>query len=506
MLMHDRQQVRPTRDSGCEHLDLLTDSSLSNRFVANWRGDPGRPVLRDVDGRWLNAEELDARSGSGALRLRRAGLASGERLVLCGGSSAAFVIAYVAALRAGLVAVPLNPVYTCAEVQRIIADARPAAALVESREHARWIEQGSERQILIGGFDLELGAPAQAPERRADAGGDAPIDGAGVEDSAVMMYTSGTTGRPKGAPLSHGNLLTSATAVARAWRWTAADRLLLSLPLFHMHGLGVGVNGALAAGAQIVLRTGFDAADVAAGCQEGVTMFFGVPAMYQRLEAAGVANALAQLRLLVSGSAPLPAELALAIADRAGQLPLERYGMTETVMLTSNPIDGPRKPGKVGLPFAGVQLRLDDAGEVQVRGPNVFAGYYRRADADAEAFTTDGWFRTGDLGELDEDGHLRLVGRSKELIISGGFNVHPGEVEAVIERFPGVREVAVIGRPSDAWGESVTAVIVSEGPIDVARLRAYAAAQLAPYKVPKQVELVSELPRNALGKLLRKEL
>jgi malonyl-CoA/methylmalonyl-CoA synthetase len=321
-----------------------------------------------------------------------------------------------------------------------------------------------------------------------------------------MMYTSGTTGRPKGAPLSHGNLLTSATAVARAWRWTAADRLLLTLPLFHMHGLGVGVNGALAAGAQIVLRTGFDAADVAARCQEGVTMFFGVPSMYQRLAGGGVAGALAQLRLLVSGSAPLPAELALAIADRAGQLPLERYGMTETVMLTSNPIDGPRKPGKVGLPFAGVQLRLDDAGEVQVRGPNVFAGYYRRADADAEAFTTDGWFRTGDLGELDEDGHLRLVGRSKELIISGGFNVHPREVEEVIERFPGVREVAVIGRPSDAWGESVTAVIVSEGPIDVARLRAYAAAQLAPYKVPKQVELVSELPRNALGKLLRNEL
>jgi malonyl-CoA/methylmalonyl-CoA synthetase len=473
-------------------------------------------VLRDVDGLWISGGELDERSGAEALNLRRAGFAPGDRLMLCGPSSAAFVIAYVAALRAGLVTVPINPAYTCAEVQRIVADARPAAALVPDREHARWIEQASPDPISIFGIDLE---PPVAKRAHAAQSGDPPIDCAALEDPAVMLYTSGTTGRPKGAPLSHGNLLASATAIARAWRWTAADRLLLALPLFHMHGLGVGINGSLAAGAQLVLRAGFDVGDVVARSGEGVSLFFGVPAMYQRLAAAGHAGALAPLRLLVSGSAPLAADLGHLIARQSGQFPLERYGMTETVMLTSNPIDGPRKPGKVGLPLPGVELRLGAGGEVQVRGPNVFAGYYHRPDADAEAFTVDGdgdgdgeafmterWFRTGDLGELDADGHLRLVGRSKELIISGGFNVHPREVEEVIERYPGVHEVAVIGRPSEAWGEAVTAVVVCEGPIDVAELRAHAAAQLAPYKVPKQIEFVSELPRNALGKLLRHEL
>ncbi len=463
-------------------------------------------MLRDLDGRWLSGAELDERSGAAASGLRAAGLRAGDHLVLCGGTSAAFVLAYLAALRAGLVCVLINPAYTQTEVERIVADAAPAAALVESAEHGRWITRASTARVLIGGLDAELNA-GSGGEVAVDGPGSVAIDGATLHDPAVMMYTSGTTGRPKGAPLSHGNLLASATAVARAWRWTAADRLLLTLPLFHMHGLGVGINGAFGAGAQVVLRAGFDAGDVASCCADhDISMFFGVPAMYQRLVSGARADSLAPLRLLASGSAPLPPELARVIAERAGQLPLERYGMTETVMLTGNPIDGPRKPGKVGLPFPGVELRLGGGGEVQVRGPNVFAGYYRRPDADADAFTADGWFRTGDLGELDEDGHLRLAGRSKELIISGGFNVHPREVEEVLERFPGVREVAVVGRPSDAWGEAVTAVIVADGPIDAERLRAHAAEHLAPYKVPKGVELVSELPRNALGKVLRHEL
>jgi malonyl-CoA/methylmalonyl-CoA synthetase len=320
------------------------------------------------------------------------------------------------------------------------------------------------------------------------------------------LYTSGTTGAPKGALLSHANLLSSATAVAVAWRWGGGDRLLLTLPLFHMHGLGVGINGALGAGSQVVLRPAFDATDVAARCSEGITMFFGVPAMYQRLSASGRLGALAPLRLLVSGSAPLPAPLAREIERTAGQLPVERYGMTETVMITSNPYDGPRKPGKVGFPLPGVSVRLAPDGEVQVRGPNVLTGYYRRPDADAESFTADGWFRTGDLGEVDRDGHLRLAGRSKELIISGGFNVYPREVEEAIATFPGVREVAVIGRPSEAWGEAVTAVVVCEGRIDPQALRAHAATLLAPYKVPKQVEFIDQLPRNALGKVVRHEL
>jgi malonyl-CoA/methylmalonyl-CoA synthetase len=422
----------------------------------------------------------------------------GDRFALCAATSADWVVAYVAGLRAGLVVVPMNTAYTRAEIERIVRDAAPGAAAVDDEARGAWIAEAAPRPVAVCDLGLGLAAGAVA---------DAPLDAAGPDDPAVMLYTSGTTGRPKGALLRHGNLLASATAVGVAWRWTAEDRLLLTLPLFHMHGLGVGINGSLAAGAQLVLRAGFDAADVAGKCRDGgISLFFGVPAMYQRLAASGAIGALSALRLLVCGSAPLPAVLAGAVADGAGQLPLERYGMTETVMISSNPIDGPRKPGKVGLPLPGVELRIGDAGEVQVRGPNVLAGYYQRPDADAEAFTGDGWFRTGDLGELDEDGHLRLVGRSKELIITGGFNVHPREVEEALESYPGVREVAVIGRPSEAWGEAVTAVVVADRPIDAAALRAHAATRLAPYKVPKRVEFTTRLPRNALGKIVRHEL
>ena len=273
-----------------------------------------------------------------------------------------------------------------------------------------------------------------------------------------------------------------------------------------MHGLGVGLNGSLCAGASVVLRRGFDTADVAACARDGVTLFFGVPTMYQRLVRSGEAAALRGLRLLVSGSAPLPAALAHEIEAQAGQLPLERYGMTETMMLTGNPYEGERRPGTVGFPFPGVELRLADSGEVQVRGPNVIAGYLDRPDANAEAFTDDGWFRTGDLGERDREGYLSLVGRAKELIISGGYNVYPREVEEVVGSHPAVREVAVIGRPSEQWGEEVTAVVVAEGDVAEQELRQHAAAHLAAYKVPKRVEFADALPRNALGKVVRDDL
>ena len=226
-------------------------------------------------------------------------------------------------------------------------------------------------------------------------------------------------------PLSHANLLASASAVNLAWRWTPEDRLLLALPLFHVHGLGVGINGSLCAGAAVLVRPRFDVEDIAARAGDGATLFFGVPTMYERLARAGRGADLRALRLLVSGSAPLSAQLAHAVAEQCGQLPLERYGMTETIMLTGNPYEGERRPGTVGFPFPGVELRLGELGEVQVRGPNVISGYLDRPQATAEAFTHDGWFRTGDLGEFDADGYLRLVGRSKELIITGGYNVYP---------------------------------------------------------------------------------
>jgi malonyl-CoA/methylmalonyl-CoA synthetase len=477
-------------------LDLLEHGSLPGRWTARWAQRPQAPQLRDIDGRWLTAAELEARTRAAAQRLAGADLRAGDRLLIDAASSAQFVIAYLAALRAGLTVVPLNPAYPEPEVRAVVGESAPAAAIATTDERARWMRDAAGGQLAVWSVELDQLPP----------GSPCPLDAADTDDTALLVYTSGTTGRPKGVPLSHGNLLASATAVNLAWRWEPEDRLLLALPLFHVHGLGVGITGALCAGAAVDLRPRFDPQDVATHAREGATMFFGVPAMYQRLVRDGqAARALAPLRLLVSGSAPLAAELAHAVAEQAGQIPLERYGMTETVMLAGNPYDRPaRRPGTVGFPFPAVELRLTpDTGEVQVRGPNVIRGYLDRPEATAEAFTADGWFRTGDLGALDDDGYLRLVGRSKELIITGGFNVYPREVEEVLAMHPRVREVAVIGRPSERWGEEVTAVVVAEAPIAEEELRSLAAQQLAPYKVPKRVEFTDELPRNALGKLVR---
>jgi malonyl-CoA/methylmalonyl-CoA synthetase len=468
--------------------ELGRDGSLPGRWTRHWRERPTPHQLRDVDGAWISSAELEERTRRVALRLLGAGLAPGDRFVLSGAACADLVVAYVGALRAGLVVVPVNAAYTPTEIERVVAGAAPAAAAVDDDGVATAIAAASEREILLLGLDIDL------PE-----GPEAKLDAAGAGDTALLLYTSGTTGSAKGAPLTHGNLLAGATAVNLAWRWDPADRLLLTLPLFHLHGLGVGINGSLCAGAEIELRPRFDAAAVRARCAEGgITMFFGVPAMYGRLAEADALGALSGLRLLVSGSAPLSPALSRTVAAAAGQVPLERYGMTETVMLTSNPYEGPRKPG--------VSVRLTGSGEVEVSGPNVIAGYHENPAADAEAFTADGWFRTGDLGEWDDDGFLTLVGRSKDLIISGGFNVHPLEVEEALEAHPAVREAAVIGRPSERWGEQVTAVVVVAGKAGADELRRHAAGRLAPYKVPKEVEFADELPRNALGKLLRNRL
>ncbi len=477
-------------------VDLLADGSLTRRWLARWTSDGAARVVQDAEGTWMTAAELEARTRARAEGLRGAGLTPGERVIIAAQRSAAFLVAYVAALRAGLTVVTLNPAYTRAEVSAIAADSAPAAAIVEDDDQARWIRDAAGADVPVHGLDL-----AELP-----AGPPCPLDTAETGDVALLIYTSGTTGRPKGVPLTHGNLLASATTVALAWRWAPDDRLLLTLPLFHVHGLGVGIHGSLCAGAAVLLRPGFDPADIAERSRSDATLFFGVPTMYQRLAGSGHAAALGRLRLLVSGSAPLSAELARSIAGAAGQMPLERYGMTETIMLTGNPYAGERRPGTVGFPFPGVELRLSEHSEVQVRGPNVIAGYLDRPEATAEAFTDDGWFRTGDVGELDEAGYLRLVGRSKELIITGGYNVYPREVEEVIATHPAVREVAVVGRPSEQWGEQVTAVVVAEREVDPQELRAHAARELAPYKVPKDVEFTDELPRNSLGKVVRGEL
>jgi malonyl-CoA/methylmalonyl-CoA synthetase len=335
------------------------------------------------------------------------------------------------------------------------------------------------------------------------------LDQAALDDTALIIFTSGTTGKPKGVPLSHGNLLASAHAVRLAWRWTPDDTLALCLPLFHVHGLGVGLHGTLVAGAGAVLMPKFEPSAIAAS---GASLFFGVPTMYHRLAESSSLPVLSSLRLAVSGSAPLPAELHEAIRAGSGQVVLERYGMTETIMLVSNPYDGERRPGTVGFPLPGVELRLEPreggTAEIQVRGPNVIAGYLDNPAATAEAYTSDGWFRTGDLGTFDADGYLSISGRAKELIITGGYNVYPREVEELLRTHPGIADAAIVGIPSPQWGETVAAFVVpaSSASLRPSELDSWCEERLVAYKRPREWHVVESIPRNAMGKILRHDL
>ena len=481
-------------DGGQGVLDLLARGSLPAAWSTIWAADPGRPTLFDPRAGWLAAGELDERSALVAGRLMAAGLRPGDRVLVSCEPSADLVVAHLACLRAGLVVVPANTGYRAEELTHILADSAPALAIVDDEERAAWcLDAGGGGLVVIDPTVPLPGGPVP------------PLDAAavGATSPALIGYTSGTTGRPKGAVLSHGNLLSSVEALLLAWRWTAEDRLVLALPLFHMHGLGVGLHGTLAAGASAVLVPRFDPdAVLDAAATHGATLFFGVPTMYSRLVGSPRAAELRRLRLCVSGSAPLPAELHEHFAAASGQRLLERYGMTETVMLVSNPYEGERRPGTVGLPLPGVELRLSEGpGEVLVRGPNVFGGYRNRPEANAEAFDPDGWFRTGDLGSIDADGYLTLVGRAKELVISGGYNVYPREVEDVLRLHAGVVDAAVVGTPDPEWGEVVTAYLETTEVGDLGDLQALLAERLAAYKRPRIIRVVEALPRNALGKV-----
>jgi malonyl-CoA/methylmalonyl-CoA synthetase len=481
-----------------EAVDLLARRTLPAAWAANWRSAPDAPVVCDERG-WLTNTDLDRRSRTVAGRLAGAGLGAGDRVVMSAATSVDLVVAHVAALRLGLVVVPVNGAYRAREIGHIVGDCSPAACIVDAARtelFAATVDDGC--LVTTPAVDLP---DADAPR----------LDAGEADDLALLCYTSGTTGVPKGAMLTHANTLASCEALRLAWRWTAADRLVLALPLFHVHGLGIGLHGTLLCGASVVLLPRFDPDAVLDAAREHeATLFFGVPTMYARLAASDRVAELARLRLCVSGSAPLPAALHDDLTRQAGIRVLERYGMTETLMNVSNPYDGERRAGTVGFPLPGVEVRLDESSaEILLRGPNVFPGYWEREDATRAAFTADGWFRSGDIGARDPDGYLRIVGRAKELIITGGYNVYPREVEDVLLEHPAVAEVAVVGEPSDEWGEVVVAVVVP-GPHgeeeDPDALLAFAAEQLAPYKRPRRVRYVTALPRNALGKVVRGEL
>ena len=471
--------------------------TLPRSWARHARQTPAAPALEDARGRRLDYAALEAESRRVAGRLHRAGLTAGDRILVSCAASLELAVAHVACLRLGLVVVPANTAYRAPELAHLVGDARPGAALVDEPARAKALRE-ADTGLRVWGPNLAGLDDADPPA----------LDAAAPEAPALIGYTSGTTGRPKGAVLSHGNLLAGSEALRLAWQWTARDRLVLALPLFHMHGLGVALHGTLHAGASALLLARFEPAPVLEAIERwSATLFFGVPTMYHRLADEPGARALARLRLCVSGSAPLPADLHERIRELSGQRILERYGMTETVMLTSNPLEGERRPGSVGLPLPGVEVRLSgEPAEIQVRGPNVFAGYWERPEANAEAFTEDAWFRTGDLGELDAAGYLHIVGRAKELIISGGYNVYPREVEEALAACKGIAEACVVGEASDEWGERVVAYVVAEGDPSLESLRSELAGRLAAYKHPRALYVVDRLPRNALGKLQRHRL
>jgi malonyl-CoA/methylmalonyl-CoA synthetase len=497
---------------------MTRDATLVRAWVERWRAEPDREVLHDAREGWITGAQLDERTQRVAADLYRRGVGRGCRVLLSGANGIDLVVVHIALLRLGAVVVPVNGAYREREVTHIVRDCRPVMVIVDDdAAWSPWVVSVDERCPVVS-----VGDAAHAD---GNAGVPPDIDAAGPESPAMIGYTSGTTGAPKGAVLSHANLRASVAALAIAWRWTADDRLVLCLPLFHMHGLGVGLHGTLFTGGSAVLLDRFDPARVIDAAREHeATLFFGVPTMYHRLVECERVGELARLRLCVAGSAPLPPSVHDAFRAATGNTVLERYGMTETVMLVSNPYDGERRAGAVGFPLPGVEVRFARetgvivdmsaaaadgiAGEILVRGPNVFSGYWERPASNVTAFV-DGWFRTGDLATVASDGYITIVGRAKELIISGGFNVYPREVEEVLASHPALAEVAVVGTPSDEWGEEVTAfVVVRSGHVapDLDALREFCGAQLARFKLPRRVVIIDTLPRNALGKVVKHEL
>jgi len=465
--------------------------TLPEVWAGRWAADPEAPMLFDGWGgaHRLDAAALDARTATTAAALAQRGVDPGDRVLWCARATLPSIAALLGVVRAGAVLVPVNPSATGSEIDHVAADARPVLAICD-RERPDAFRAGP----AVLGVD-ELAGVAARTEPVAD-----PIRR--PDDDALIVYTSGTTGKPKGAVHTHASLLAGASALLVAWDWTPEDRLVLCLPLFHVHGLCAGLFGTLAAGASATVFDHFDEAAVLGAAPQN-TMFFGVPTMYHRLAATGEASALGALRLCVSGSAPLAPELWRWLSGDGVDV-LERYGMTETLLTLSNPLAGERRPGSVGVPLPGVEAALDRVdengiGELLVRGAPLCRGYWGRDD-----FAAGGWFATGDLVSVADDGYVSVRGRRTELIITGGHNVYPAEVEAVLARHPGVLEVAVVGVASAEWGETVVAYVV--GDPDLASLRELAAAELAPFKCPREVRLIDALPRNALGKVVRGQL
>ena len=441
-------------------------------------------------------------------------LPQGARIAVQVEKSVEALVLYLATLRAGFVFLPLNTAYQSAEIEYFIGNAEPAVVVCSSANFG-WVSKIAFKAGTQNVFTLDDDRSGSLLARAAHCSDRHEVVAKQADDLAAILYTSGTTGRSKGAMLSHGNLLSNARVLQDYWGWKQGDVLIHALPIFHVHGLFVGIHGALINGSKMIWLSKFDAKKVVAKLPQA-TVFMGVPTLYVRLlaEPGLTVDACRNMRLFIAGSAPLLIETFREWQARTGHTILERYGMSETAMLTSNPYQGgERRGGTVGFALPGVSLRVmaDDGqslpageiGNIQVQGPNVFQGYWRMPEKTAEEFTTDGYFRTGDVGKLDEDGYITIVGRSKDLIISGGYNVYPAEIEGFINELPGVLESAVIGVPHPDFGEVGVAVVIAKpGQVpDGAQIVTEMKSRLANFKVPKHCFVVSELPRNTMGKV-----
>jgi malonyl-CoA/methylmalonyl-CoA synthetase len=480
--------------------------------------DLKKVLIKLADGKHLSYGEVFSLAEKLASHLIRSGVVPGDRIAVQVEKSWQNLALYLACVRSGAVYLPLNTAYPLAELEYFLGDAQPSFIVVQPASEAgvralyQKIGKATVESLGQNGDGTLLAAAADAPSTK--------IVSREADDLAAILYTSGTTGRSKGAMLTHGNLLSNALVLKDYWRFTESDVLLHALPIFHTHGLFVACNVTLLSGGAMIFLPKFDAATVMRMLPLATSMM-AVPTFYVRLldEKGFDRAATKHMRLFTSGSAPLLAETHRAFSERTGHAILERYGMTETNMNTSNPYDGDRVPGTVGFPLPGVEIRVadpetgrsitkDEVGGLEVRGPNVFKGYWRMPEKTKTEFRDDGFFITGDIGKIDKRGYVHIVGRSKDLVITGGYNVYPKEVETEIDAIDGVVEAAVIGCPHPDFGEGVTAVVVRENSSNLSESDILTALEgrLAKFKQPKRVFFVEELPRNAMGKVQKNVL
>jgi len=506
----------------------VSNANLYTILAGGFPADRSKIALETPELRYT-WDDIDRASACLANLLASLGLPEGARVAVQVEKSPEALLLYLATLRAGYVYLPLNTAYRESEVAYFLGDAEPAVVVCASK-NLEWVRRVADQAGTRHVYTLDENRSGTLLDAAGSMSQSFDAVARRADDLAAILYTSGTTGRSKGAMLTHGNLASNAQVLHRYWGWRADDVLLHMLPIFHVHGLFVASHGALLAGARMIWLPRLDV-EQALHYLPRCTVMMGVPTYYVRLlaDARFGRKACARMRLFISGSAPLLMETFNEFRERTGHTILERYGMSETVMLTSNPYDpadGERLGGTVGKALPGVQVRVvDDAGaalgageigNVQVRGPNVFAGYWRMPEKTREEFTADGWFRTGDVGRWGGDSggrevpgdYLSIVGRSKDLIISGGYNVYPKEIELLIDEMPGVSESAVIGVPHPDFGEAVVAVVVPRAgaSVDTAAMQAELKTRIANFKVPKQIHLIEQLPRNTMGKVQKNVL